>query len=166
MNGGQAGAWVDKFTAVIFDVAGTLAFEHSHCLQQKTIDPDAAKVLRALHDGGKRIVLCSNTLPCETRWPALEQAGVCDTVTAALLSHAVGVRKPDPLMYKLALSAAGCLPHEALFVGDNPREDVAGPVWCGMAACLVWDPHAGGTPPSIPAGARVIAHVRDLLTLS
>jgi len=165
-NAGNLGTWVDRFTAIIFDVAGTLAFEHSHRLQQKTIDPEAAQTMRTLHDSGKRIVICSNTLPCETRWPAFEQAGVHDTVTAALLSHAVGVRKPNPLMYELALSAAQCQAHEALFVGDNPNEDVAAPIWHGMSACLIWNPHTNASPPPVPSGARVITHVRDLLTLT
>ena len=63
--------------AVALDYGGTISAEPiDHLIGQKPVDPAAAAALRALHDRhGLRLILASNTLPCETRWPALQQAG-------------------------------------------------------------------------------------------
>ncbi len=46
-------------------------------------------------------------------------------------------RKPDPLPFRLALDALGTDPADAVFVGDRPEKDVAGPVGLGMRAVRV-----------------------------
>ena len=57
---------------------------------QKPVDPAAAAALRILHDElGMRLVL-ANTQPHETRWPALQQAGIDGLFTAAVLSYPLG----------------------------------------------------------------------------
>ncbi len=59
-----------------------------HLLGQKPVDPAAAAALRTLHDDYRlRLVLASNTLPCESRWPALQKAGIDSLFRAALLSY-------------------------------------------------------------------------------
>jgi hydroxymethylpyrimidine pyrophosphatase-like HAD family hydrolase len=64
--------------AVALDYGGTISADSiDHVIGQKPVDPAAATALRALHDGrGLRLILASNTMPCETRWPALQQAGI------------------------------------------------------------------------------------------
>lgn len=64
-----------------------------HLLGQKPVDPAAAAALRTLHDDWHlRLVLASNTLPCESRWPALQKAGLDTLFRAALLSYPLGIR--------------------------------------------------------------------------
>jgi len=59
-----------------------------------------------------------------------------------LPSGAVGVSKPNPAFYRLALDEAGVEPGEALMVGDSYRADVLGAWGAGMDA--VWlDRHEG-----------------------
>jgi HAD superfamily hydrolase (TIGR01509 family) len=53
-----------------------------------------------------------------------------------LPSGAVGVAKPNPAFYSLALEAGGVRPDEALMVGDSYRADVLGAWSAGMDA--VW----------------------------
>lgn len=53
-----------------------------------------------------------------------------------LPSGAVGVAKPNPAFYRMALDAAGVAPDEALMVGDSYRADVRGAWSAGMDA--VW----------------------------
>ena len=74
--------------AVALDYGGTISAESiDHVIGQKPVDPAAATALRALHDRyGLRLILASNTMPCETRWPALQQAGVDRLFSVALLS--------------------------------------------------------------------------------
>ena len=59
-----------------------------------------------------------------------------------LPSGAVGVAKPNPAFYRLALSEGGVEPGEALMVGDSYRADVRGAWGAGMDA--IWlDRHDG-----------------------
>lgn len=39
-------------------------------------------------------------------------------------SAVVGVRKPDPAIYRLGVEAAGCRPAETLVIGDSLRKDI------------------------------------------
>jgi HAD superfamily hydrolase (TIGR01549 family) len=135
-----------------------------HLIGQKPVEPEAAAALRTLrNEFGLRIVLASNTQPHETRWPALQQAGIDDIFAVALLSYPLGVRKPDPVFYRLVLAAAGAPPEQVLFVGDNLQADVVAPLTHGMRAVLV-RPHGLRPGEELPDGV-VIRHVQELTQL-
>jgi FMN phosphatase YigB (HAD superfamily) len=72
--------------------------------------------------------------------------------------------KPEPLFYELVLAAAGCPASQVLFAGDNLGYDVAAPISHGMRAVLV-RPHGLRPGESLPGGALLIGHVRDLPAL-
>jgi HAD superfamily hydrolase (TIGR01549 family) len=109
-----------------------------HLIGQKPVDPAAAAALRTLHDDlGLRLILASNTMPCETRWPALQKAGIDSLFTVALLSYPLGIGKPETLFFRLVLTAAEAPPDQVLFVGDNLEHDVSAPIAHGMRAALV-----------------------------
>jgi FMN phosphatase YigB (HAD superfamily) len=128
---------------------------------QKPVDPAAAVALRALHDRhGLRLIL-ANTLPGESRWPALQKAGTDDLFCVALLSYPLGVRKPATLFLRLVVAAAEAPPEQVLFVGDNIETDVAAPMTHGMRAALI-RPHGLQPGERLPDGAFLIQHVRDL----
>jgi putative hydrolase of the HAD superfamily len=103
-------------------------------------------------------------MPCETRWPALQKAGIDHLFRVALLSYPLGVRKPEPLFYRLVLAAAEAPPEQVLFVGDNLDCDVAAPITHGMRAALA-RPHGLRPGEVLPDGALLIQHVRDLPAL-
>ncbi|MGI8998125.1 MAG: HAD family hydrolase [Candidatus Limnocylindria bacterium] len=79
-----------------------------------------------------------------------------------LPSGAVGVAKPNPAFYRMALDRAGVGPDEALMVGDSYRADVRGAWSAGMDA--VWlDRHQGIR--ITPAGEAVPTDVRTIRSL-
>jgi putative hydrolase of the HAD superfamily len=59
-----------------------------------------------------------------------------------LISGAFGCDKPDPRIFRHALTLAGVAPHEAAFVGDRLDVDIAGAKAVGMRA--IWFDHWGG----------------------
>ena len=134
-------------------------------LGQKAVNPHAAaapaRTGRAL---GLRLLLASNALAAETRWPALQMAGVHELFAVSLNSYSLNVRKDSPLFYELVITAARCPAGQVLFVGDSLVNDVAGPMRAGMQACLV---RPGGLRPGeqLPDGALLIGHVGDLPAL-
>jgi HAD superfamily hydrolase (TIGR01549 family) len=151
---------------VALDYGGTISADAiDHVLGQKPVDPAAAAALRVLHDDlGLRLVLASNTQPHETRWPALQEAGIDLLFTAAILSYPLGVRKPTPVFYQIVLAAAGCPAGQVLFVGDHLENDAAAPAGRGMRTALI---RPRGLRPGevLPDGALLITHVRELTSL-
>ena len=55
--------------------------------------------------------------------------------SAIFISDQIGVAKPNPKIYQMALERCGVAPARALYVGDNPRNDVAPPRQLGMLTC-------------------------------
>jgi HAD superfamily hydrolase (TIGR01549 family) len=49
-----------------------------------------------------------------------------------VIDEIVGVSKPDPAIFLLACERAGCLPREAIMVGDRPENDIAPAKRLGM----------------------------------
>src|SRR5215218_2811982 len=95
---------------------------------------DAAPALRALRDGGLRLVVASNwdcSLP-----DVLAEAGLLHLVDAVMPSAAAGAAKPDARLFEAALREAGCGPADALHVGDSLENDVAGANAAAIAALL------------------------------
>jgi FMN phosphatase YigB (HAD superfamily) len=43
-----------------------------------------------------------------------------------ILAQEVGIEKPDPGIFHLAVERAGCLPSEFLYVGDSQADDIVG----------------------------------------
>jgi putative hydrolase of the HAD superfamily len=55
-------------------------------------------------------------------------------------SHLVGIEKPDPRIFKLALDAIDVAPERSLYVGDTVRFDVKGALAAGLRPVHV-DPY-------------------------
>jgi HAD superfamily hydrolase (TIGR01549 family) len=58
-----------------------------------------------------------------------------------LISESVGIWKPDPAIFEMALDRAGARPEDAIYVGDSPVADVPGARAAGMRS--VWINRAG-----------------------
>ncbi|HKB30211.1 MAG TPA: HAD-IA family hydrolase [Streptosporangiaceae bacterium] len=91
----------------------------------------AARTLRRITELGNKVAIVSNSDGSVA--DALCGLGVCHTgpgpaaqVGAVIDSAAVGVSKPDPRIFHLALDALGSRPEHAIHVGDSLRADVEG----------------------------------------
>ncbi len=69
----------------------------------------------------------------------LAALGLVDYFATAIFSdeHGRAHRKPDPLPFRLAVAELGVRASRAVFVGDRPEKDVAGPARLGMRAIRV-----------------------------
>lgn len=76
-------------------------------------------ILEALRRGGVPLVVLSNT--CEVHASHVRSSyDVLGLFDALVLSHEVGMTKPDPRIYDLAADAAGCAPGDCFFTDDVP----------------------------------------------
>jgi putative hydrolase of the HAD superfamily len=104
------------------------------------LDPDAPAVLACLRAHGVRTAIVSNTpwgSPAEPWRAELARHGLLDAVDAAVFCTDVGYRKPNPAPMQQALKLLGVGAQEAMFVGDDPRWDIAGAQNAGIRPVLL-----------------------------
>lgn len=82
------------------------------------------------------ISICTDDVPA--LWTETPFHGLFDV---EVFSCSVGLRKPDPRIYRLACDQLGVEPKEALFVGDGDNDELAGAERVGMTAVLLERPH-------------------------
>jgi putative hydrolase of the HAD superfamily len=93
--------------------------------------PGAAGALRALEGAGTKLAIVSNAtgtmekMLLEHNICGLE-GGTMAKVAVVIDSHVVGVEKPDPRIFALALSALDIGADRCVYVGDTVHFDVAG----------------------------------------
>ncbi len=103
--------------------------------------PHSHEVLAELRRRGLKLGIITNGWS-EKQLQALGGLGLTHLFDDVVVSETVGLRKPDPAIFHLALSRLDVQPHEALYVGDSPTNDVAGPQSAGMKAALFPGGHA------------------------
>jgi putative hydrolase of the HAD superfamily len=75
----------------------------------------------------------------------LQRLRIFEYFDALIFSDVIGVRKPDPQIFHLALEGLGIAPDRAIHVGDDPSTDIAGALDAGMWAVLL-GPHRHAFP--------------------
>lgn len=118
---------------------------------------DALAEVRA---AGVRVAIVSNS---EGQLePLLVDLGVRGALDLVVDSGIVGVEKPDPRIFRIALDHFAAAPERALHLGDVYATDVLGARAAGVRVALV-DPHGhlAGRHPEVPRvpGAREVARV-------
>lgn len=83
--------------------------------------------------------IVSNSLALNTI-SDLRVAGILDFFETIVISSDLGRRKPHPLIFLAALEKMGLEPKQAVFVGDNPYEDILGAKNVGMKTVLINSP--------------------------
>ena len=96
---------------------------------------DEASALEALAGRGITLGVVSNFEPWLEDVLALE--GVDHLFAAVAISGKLGVAKPDPEIFRVALAEAGADPAATLHVGDQPVNDVAAARAVGITPVLI-----------------------------
>jgi putative hydrolase of the HAD superfamily len=97
--------------------------------------PDGPAIVAELKRRGLRLGVVSNAEGLVAR--DLDRAGYQGMFETVVDSHLVGVEKPDPAIFAIALERMTLRPEAALFVGDVPSVDVAGARAAGLAPILL-----------------------------
>jgi putative hydrolase of the HAD superfamily len=100
--------------------------------------PGAVETIAALRERGLKtglITVCSEDVV--KLWEETDFHGLFD---AEVFSAAVGLRKPDPRIYRIALEKLGVDAEDAMFVGDGANDELAGAERVGMSAVGVESP--------------------------
>ncbi len=119
-------------------VAEAVAAYHGAWGEAVDHDPCAVSVLTQIRARGWRTGLLSNThwpRDLHDRW--LADAGLLDLLDARVYTSDLAHMKPHPEAFQALLGALGVTAAEAVFVGDRPRDDIAGAHGVGMRGVLL-----------------------------
>ena len=97
--------------------------------------PDAVPALEQLQAGGYKLALVSNAPPDTAK--VIEALGLPKYFPVVLVSGVVGVSKPNPEIFRMALSESGSDPGETAHVGDIYEADVLGARNAGIMGVLL-----------------------------
>jgi putative hydrolase of the HAD superfamily len=117
------------------DLIATLWEAHQRVGLWTVAAPGAPEVVRAMRTRGHRVGVVSNAEGQVAR--DLDAAGFEGLLDVVIDSHVVGIRKPDPRIFALALERLGATAETAVFVGDVPRVDLDGARAAGIAPVLL-----------------------------
>ena len=94
----------------------------------------ARALLEALRSRGLKTGVIVNSWPDPGRVVRrdIDAAGLTELLDAIVISSEVGLRKPDPAIFRLALDELAVDPADAMFVGDRLDTDVQGAANLGM----------------------------------
>lgn len=119
--------------------------------------PDTLAALRQLRDAGLRLGVLANQP--ESAADDLQRNDVLPLMDDVWLSDAVGLMKPDPAFFQLALDAWQLPPNQIAYVGDRPDNDVRPARALGLYTVLLKaGPHADQPPRDESETPDFIAH--------
>ncbi len=114
----------------------------------ETLYPEAPAVLAALSGKYRLGVIANQAKGLKER---LREWGILPYFSAVASSWEAGFIKPDPALFRYALSLAGCAPKEAAMIGDRLDNDIAPAKALGMKTVWVRQGFGGLQTPKSPA---------------
>lgn len=101
---------------------------------------DSKPVLREVRAMGLKSAIVSNApwgCPAYLWHEEIGRHGLPEYVDEVVMCTDVGWRKPARPIFRYAMDKLGCTADECMFVGDDPRWDLAGPRAVGMDAIVI-----------------------------
>lgn len=96
--------------------------------------PGAVETVEALHRSGMKTGILTNG-NVQVQNAKIDALGIRDALDMIVISEAVGLKKPDPAIFALAVAKLGVEAASTLFVGDNPEVDIIGAANAGLQTC-------------------------------
>lgn len=139
---------VENEQEIIERIVARIPFEVSNeqkkellCLREKRMRRALTEVpnhflgtLKRIHDKGIKAGIISNADLIDKKY--WNESALRPFFDDAVFSCDVGILKPDPLIYNLAMERLGVLPQECVFVGDGGSNELFGARRVGMKTIL------------------------------
>ncbi len=125
------------------------AIDAMYAISQKhwILEEDTLPMLTALHDEDYRIGLISNAADDKDVQTLVDIRGLRPFFDVVVVSAGVGIRKPSPEIFRMALERWGAEPERAVMIGDTLNADVLGAQNAGMAS--IWITRRGMRPDNL-----------------
>lgn len=109
-----------------------------NCPKQTATFPDTHEMLEDLKKLGKRLHIITNGFS-EVQYKKMTNCGIIDYFDVIVCSDQVGVSKPDPEIFNVALKQSNAKAAHSMMIGDHPEIDVLGANQVGIRGIL-FDP--------------------------
>jgi putative hydrolase of the HAD superfamily len=165
----QADLLRQSFAAIGFDlphdvIDHIVQLDHSAYSNSLSVGADVEAALAGLRADGYRMGLVSNiSLRADLMQGDLTALGLDPFLDATVFSSEVGIRKPDPRIFREALARLGAEPGSTVFVGDRLVDDVSGARAVGMRGVQTRQFRQESDPDIEPDA--VVDHLRELATV-
>jgi putative hydrolase of the HAD superfamily len=123
-------------------------------LKELTLLPYVVPLFDALRRSGCTTAIVSNTEAVLTRFD-FRRFPLLRTVDTIVLSSEVGVKKPDPRIFRIALERLRATSASTVFIGNSLTEDIAGARSIGLR-CVYLEEGLHDTEPTVSADGAVI----------
>lgn len=131
------------------------------------LEEDALPMLKTLQGQGYRLGLISNASDGEDVRTLLANHGLTQYFDPVLISAEVGMRKPHPHIFKIALTLCNTPPENTVMVGDTLEADILGANNAGMTSVWVTrraSPDTNHADIQPDASAAALIELPDILT--
>jgi HAD superfamily hydrolase (TIGR01509 family) len=130
--------------------------------EKATIAPDVRPTLSALTAAGIELGLVINSAhPAGVIDSHLDRLGLLEFFPTRAYSTEIGAHKPDARLFTAALDSIGVSASEAIYVGDEIKQDILGAHRVGMTTVLL----RRDVTPQPPAADHLIRDIAQLLDL-
>jgi putative hydrolase of the HAD superfamily len=114
-----------------------LTYQFRQSMGRRVVVPGGKDVIVTLHQRGYILGIISNVITSREIPDWMEADGLAPYFKSVVLSSVFGRRKPDPAIYHEAARLAGVEPARCVYVGDNPKRDVAGTRRAGFGMIIL-----------------------------
>ncbi|MEZ4650853.1 MAG: HAD-IA family hydrolase [Candidatus Eisenbacteria bacterium] len=122
----------------------------------REVVPGSHALLEELRRRNYRLAVVTNNMTAEQE-EKMRTLRLSSLVDELVVSEAVGVSKPEPGIFRIALEWLGVRPECAVMVGDSWVSDIAGAARAQVAAVWYNPLHAAIPDPSLPLAAEIHA---------
>ena len=125
--------------------------------------PDAAEVVKYLA-AKYPLTIVSNGFK-EVQYYKFEHSGLAPYLTHTLISEEVGINKPQPGIFEIALERNGVTADEAIMIGDSYSSDIAGAKAAGIDQIWIKDERVKGLEDEGLTATYMISHLADVMKI-
>ena len=123
--------------------------------------PDAERVVKYL--AGKYLLTIISNGFKEVQYYKFEHSGLAPYFTHTLISEEVGINKPQPGIFEIALERNGITAAEALMIGDSYSSDIAGAKAAGIDQ--MWITNEGANELPNEGATYVVPKLTDVMEI-
>ena len=123
--------------------------------------PDAAEVVKYLA-AKYPLTIVSNGFK-EVQYYKFEHSGLSPYLTHTLISEEVGINKPQPGIFAIALERNGITADEAIMIGDSYSSDIAGAKAAGIDQ--IWVRNDGNDGNDVMSATYIVPKITDIMEI-
>ena len=116
--------------------AEEMSFYYDQERMENVPQPRLKETMAALHGMGIRLGVVSNIISTTLVPYALKEYGIEAYMECVVMSSQVGIRKPDPRIFEIAMNQMHATATETGYVGDTISRDVLGSRNAGLGLCV------------------------------